>query len=147
LGARVLAVASLADGVALARRLGADLAVDGHDPAATTAMIRTFAPDGVDAALVLTNGEGLGDVLAMIRQGGRVAWPNGVEPAPRAPGGVLGVAYDGIPSTDAFDRLNALIAQGPFHVELGHIYPIDEAARAHRELRRHHLGKLALRVH
>jgi len=49
-GARVLAAASGADGVALVRRLGADLAVDGHNESISDAL-RDFAPAGVDAVL------------------------------------------------------------------------------------------------
>jgi NADPH:quinone reductase-like Zn-dependent oxidoreductase len=52
--------------------------------------------------------------------------------------------YDGVPKPEVFDRLNALIAAGPFHVELGQTYELEDAARAHRDLSRHHLGKLAL---
>jgi NADPH:quinone reductase-like Zn-dependent oxidoreductase len=82
-----------------------------------------------------------------MRKGARVAHPNGVEPAPRAPDGVTLLAYDGVPSPDAFERLNELIAAGPFHVEIGRVYRLEDAAQAHREIGRHHLGKLALRFH
>jgi NADPH:quinone reductase-like Zn-dependent oxidoreductase len=146
MGARVLAVASGADGVELVRRLGADAAVDGRrDDVAQAA--RGFAPGGLDAALVLVHGKDLASALAAVRKGGRVAYPNGVEPPPRAPKGVTLLAYDGEPSREALERLNQLIAAGPFHVELGRTYLLEEAARAHREIGQHHLGKLALRIH
>jgi NADPH:quinone reductase len=146
MGARVLAVASGRDGVELVRKLGADAAVDGkRDDVAGAA--RQFAPGGLDAALVLAHGHTLDLALAAVRKGGRIAHPNGVEPVPSAPEGVTLLAYDGEPSPDAFERLNRLIAAGPFHVELGRVYPLDEAGRAHRELGEHHLGKLALRMH
>jgi NADPH:quinone reductase-like Zn-dependent oxidoreductase len=57
------------------------------------------------------------------------------------------IAYDGVPSPDTFDRLNVWICAGPFHVELGQTYELEDAARAHRELAQHHLGKRALRIH
>ncbi len=146
MGAKVLAVASGPDGVALARRLGADAVVDGkQDDVAGAA--RSLAPDGLDAALVLVHGASLDSALRTIRKGGRVAYPNGVEPAPKAPAGVQLQAYDGNPGRDALDRLNQLIAAGPFQVEIGRAYSLDDAARAHRELGQHHLGKLALRIH
>jgi NADPH:quinone reductase len=146
MGARVLAVASGPDGVALVRKLGADAAVDGRrDDVARAA--RDFAPSGLDAALVLVAGKSLGPALAAVRKGGRIAHPNGVEPAPSAPDGVTLLAYDGVPSPDAFERLNRLIAAGPFHVELGRVYRLEDAERAHREIQQHHLGKLALRIH
>jgi NADPH:quinone reductase-like Zn-dependent oxidoreductase len=146
MGARVLAVASGPDGVELVRRLGADAAVDGkRDDVARAA--RDFAPGGLDAALVLVHGESLEPALGAVRKGGRIAHPNGVEPAPRAPDGVTLLAYDGVPGRDALERLNRLIAGGPFHVEVARVYGLEEAAQAHRELGRHHLGKLALRTH
>ncbi|HWA87855.1 MAG TPA: NADP-dependent oxidoreductase [Opitutus sp.] len=145
IGADVLAVASGRDGVDLVTRLGADSAVNGHEDDIVAAA-REFAPDGLDCALVLVGNDKLSDVLAMMKQGGRVAHPNGVEPVPGAPEGVKVLAYDGEPGRDAFERLNGLIGSKPFHVELGHVYPLDEAARAHRAVGEHHLGKLALRI-
>ena len=146
MGARVLAVASGRDGVELVRRLGADAAVDGKRDDVARA-VRAFAPGGLDAALVLVHGDSLAPALALVRKGGRIAHPNGVEPAPRAPEGVTLLAYDGEPGRDALERLNALVSAGPFHVELGRVYRLDDAARAHREIAQHHLGKLAFRIH
>ena len=147
MGARVLAVASERDGVKLVRRLGADTVIDGHhaDAAQTS---RTFAPEGLDAALVLTGGKGLDEALGTVKQRGRIAYPHGVEPEPSAPEGVELLAYDGTPTVEAFERLNRLIAAGPFHVEIGHVYRLEDAAVAHRDIekKKHHLGKLAFRL-
>lgn len=146
MGARVLAVASGPDGVALARRLGADEVVDGrHEDVAKTA--RTFAPEGLDAALVLASPKDLPSALKTIKRGGRVAWPNGVEPVPHPPRGVKGIAYDGLPSAEKFDRLNHWIGDAPFHIELGHVYRLEEIRQAHRDVEKHHVGKLAVRLH
>ena len=146
MGARVLAAASGSDGVALVRRLGADAAVNGKEDDITRE-VRGFAPGGLDAALVLVHGASLDAALALVRPGGRIAYPNGVDPAPRAPAGVEVRPYDGDPDPEVFGRLNGLIGAGPFHVELARIYRLDEAAQAHREIGRHHLGKLAIRIH
>jgi NADPH:quinone reductase-like Zn-dependent oxidoreductase len=144
LGAEVFAVASGEDGVALMRRLGVDQAVDGKHGAVVD-RLRRFAPEGLDAALVLTSGRGLEAALAQVRKGGRVAYPNGVEPEPEAPNGVTLRAYDGEPGPEAFDRLNELVSQGPFHVEV-RFYRVEDVAQAHRDLGKHHLGKFALRM-
>jgi NADPH:quinone reductase-like Zn-dependent oxidoreductase len=145
MGAHVLAVASGSDGVEFVRGLGADAAVDGHrDDVAKAA--RQFAPAGLDAALVLVSGEGLDEALEVVKRGGRIAYPNGVEPVPRGPEGTRLLAYDGTPSPEAFERLNRLIGSKPFHVELGRTYRLEEAASAHREIGQHHLGKLAFKV-
>jgi len=89
----------------------------------------------------------LPEALAAVKQGGRVAYPNGVEPEPRVPDGIESHAYDGTPDLDAFNRLNRLIGSARFHVELGRVYRLEDAAVAHREIDKHHLGKLAFRVH
>ncbi|MCI0571139.1 MAG: NADP-dependent oxidoreductase [Myxococcaceae bacterium] len=146
LGARVLAVASGKDGVALARRTGADAAVDGHGEDVKRA-VQEFAPEGLDAVLVFAHGRGLDDALAAVRDGGRVAWPNGVEPAPKPRAGLKATAYDGLPSPEAYARLNRLIESGPFHVEVQQVYRLEDAARAHQAVSQHHLGKVALRIH
>jgi NADPH:quinone reductase-like Zn-dependent oxidoreductase len=147
MGARVFAVASGRDGVKLVQGLGADAAVDGRKPGLDlAAAARRFAPDGIDAALVLVGARGLGKALGALKKGGRVAYPNGVEPAPRARAGIKVHAYDGVPTPKAFDRLNRLIGRNRFRVRLGRVYRLEDAARAHRELGKHHLGKLAFRM-
>lgn len=146
IGARVLAVASGSDGVALVERLGADAAIDGkRQNIGETA--RAFAREGLDAVLVLAGGDPVDEALKAVKQGGRIAYPHGVEPEPKAPSGIQLFDYDGMPSAAALDRLNELIGDGPFHVELSKLYELDEAAQAHREVESHHLGKRALRIH
>ena len=84
LGAKVLAVASGADGVELVRRLGADAAIDGHreDPAKAA---RQFAPQGLDAALVVVYGTGLAEALDCVKQGGESPIPTGSSQSPMPP--------------------------------------------------------------
>jgi len=144
MGARVFAVASGDDGVALVNRLGADAVVDGHkDDVAAAA--REFAPDGLDAALLTAGGAAAEKALTAMREGGRVAYPNGVEPEPQARPGVTTESYDGMPDPQAIAKLNRLIESGPFVVHIARTFPLDRAADAHRALDTHHLGKLALR--
>jgi NADPH:quinone reductase len=144
MGARVFAVASGNDGVSLAKRLGADAVVDGHqDDVAGVA--RKFAPGGLDAALVTAGGEAADRALTAMRDGGRVAYPNGVEPEPKARPGTKVTAYDGEPDREIIDKLNRLIEAGPFEVHIARTFPLEQAADAHRALDEHYLGKLALR--
>ena len=146
MGARVLAVASGDDGVALAKRLGADAIVDGHK-GDVVAAARKFAPDGLDAALLTAGGEAAERALAAVHDGGRVAYPNGVEPKPRGRPGLKVSAYDGEPDRQAIEKLHRLIDAGPFEVHVARTFPLDRAADAHRALDEHYLGKLALRPH
>ena len=144
LGVRVFAVASGQDGLELAQQLGADAAVDGHT-ADVVAEAATFAPEGLDAALVLA-GSHVPGPLVLVRQGGRIAYPNGVEPEPGEIPGVRVQAFDGYSGREALDRLNQMIAMAPFRVEIGRAYRLDQAPQALRDVSRHHLGKLAIAV-
>ncbi len=145
MGATVLAVASGADGVALTERLGADDAVDGHEEDVAAAA-RAFAPDGLDAALILAGGEVAAEVLSAVRPDGRAAYPTGVRPEPKARSGVEVHNFNGEPDREIIERLNRLITSGPFEVHIARSFPIDQAAEAHRALDEHYLGKLALKV-
>ncbi len=145
LGARVIAVASGADGVTLVRGLGADLAIDGRAARAAKA-VNEFAPNGLDSALVFANSQGLREALKLVRKGGLIAYPNGVEPEPKGPSGVKVVAFDGLPEGGAFDRLNGLISRGPFRVEIRRTYKLEDTGQAHRDVLKHHIGKLALKI-
>ncbi len=83
MGARVFAVASGADGVALALHLGADAAVDGHADEFVS-VARAFAPGGFDAALLTAGGEAAESAITTLRAGGLVAFTY-VQPAPKTP--------------------------------------------------------------
>ncbi|MGN9768963.1 quinone oxidoreductase family protein [Micromonospora sp. SD12] len=144
-GIRVLAVASGDDGVALARRLGADDAVDGRRDDVLAAAFE-FAPGGLDAALVTVGGEVAERSLRAIRKSGRIAWPNGVLPAPMTSPGATLSHYDGDRSRTATDRLNAIIEASHFEVHIARTFPLERAGDAHRALNDHYVGKLALRV-
>ncbi|MGB8957670.1 MAG: NADP-dependent oxidoreductase [Candidatus Aminicenantales bacterium] len=144
MGARTLAVSSRTDGVDMTRRLGADLSVDGRS-ARFLGSIKDFA-ESLDAALVSANSKRLAEALNYVRKGGRIAYPRGVEPEPADLPGVKILAYDGIPSPEAFERLNGLIARGLFHVAIHRTYRLEEAAQAHRDVSKHHLGKLVLKI-
>jgi NADPH:quinone reductase-like Zn-dependent oxidoreductase len=145
MGARVLAVASGADGVTLVRQLGADAVIDGHGGDIAKAA-REFAPDGIDAALLTAGGAAADTSLASLRKGGRMAYPHGVEPEPKARDDIEVSAYDGRVTAGLYERLNRLIEAGAFTVKVASTYPLDQAGAAHRALGQHHLGKLALKV-
>jgi len=145
MGARVFAVASGDDGMALVLSLGADAAVDGHGGGVGKAA-KLFAPQGIGAALVTASGDGLADALDALRAGALVAYPRGVEPEPQPRTGMTVRAYDGRATPDLFKRLNRWIEAEPFSVCVASTYPLHRAAAAHRALGQHHLGKLAMKI-
>ena len=145
-GARVLATASGRDGAAFVRRLGADAAVDGRRQDLRAAAIE-FAPDGVDAILAFVGGKPLTRLIDAVRRGGRVAFPNGVEPAPRKRKGLSIHAYDATPGVREFERLGRAIMAARLRVPVAASYPLEQAARAHQRLEKGHvLGKIVLRI-
>lgn len=143
-GIRVLAVASGDDGVALARRLGADDAIDGRKADVLAAALK-FAPGGLDAALVTAGGETAERSLRAVKDSGRIAWPNGVTEPKTSPAAKV-FHYDGDRSRTSTDRLNAIIEASAFEVHVAQTFPLARAAEAHRALNDHYVGKLALKV-
>ena len=146
MGARVFAIASGADGVTFAKRLGADVIVDGRKEDVVAAA-RAFAPDGLDAALLTAGGEAAQKALAAVKKNGRVAYPHGVELKETVRSDIKVTVYDGWPDQQAIEKLNGLIQSGQFEVHVARAYPLEEATEALKALSTHYLGKLALRVH
>jgi len=145
-GAAVLAIASGRNGCALVERLGADVAIDGKRADIGDALV-DFAPDGVDAVLGLVGGTVLTKCIAALRRGGRIAHPNGIEPAPRKRQGIKLVAYDAKPGVKEFARLNRALDKASLIVPIAKQFPLAQAARAHRLVEKGHLlGRVVLRV-
>jgi NADPH2:quinone reductase len=145
-GARVLASASRPDGVALARRLGADDAIDGREEDLQAAA-RRFAPQGLDAILALTGGDSLQRCIVTVRDGGRVAYPNGVEPEPKPVGAVTCVGYDAASGVHELAELNQAVKAAKLQVPIDSEFFLADASKAHARLAQGHvLGKIVLRI-
>lgn len=146
-GARVLATGSGREGAELVREMGADMAIDGkHEDIAEAA--RHFAPDGIDAILALAGGEALERALDRVRRGGRLAYPNGVEPEPAKRRGVKVISYDAKSGVSELDRLSRAVESAKLKVPVAEVYELVDAAKAHRRLaERRILGKIILRTH
>ncbi len=145
-GVRVLATASGEDGLALAKRLGAQAAVDGRS-GDIAAAARAFAPGGVDAVLGLAGGDSLERCVDALRPGGRLAFPYGVRPEPRARPGLDTVRYNAIAGPAEFERLNQAIVAAKLEVPIAAEFPLAEAAKAQERLEGGHvLGKVVLRI-
>ena len=143
-GARVLATASGRKGEKFVRKLGADASVDGKEGDIKSAA-REFAPDGIDAVLAFAGGRQLTQCLDTLRKGGRVAYPNGVEPAPRKRRGLKMTSYDAIPGAREFERLNRAIEESSLEVPIAASFALNKAERAHRRLAESQVpGKIVL---
>jgi NADPH:quinone reductase len=145
-GARVLAIASGRDGVELARDLGADEAVDGR-AGDLGAALKQFAREGVDAVLAFVGGKELTQCLDAVKKGGRLAYPNGIEPEPRKRRRLRITSYDAQPGVREFERLNAAIQESRLEVPIAAVFSLDDVARAHERIERGHvIGKIVLDV-
>ncbi len=144
LGAKVFAVASGEDGVALALRLGAEAAVDGHTGNIVD-LAKEFAPDGFDAALITVAGDVSEKALTTMRNGGRVAYPwVNQRPPPKSPTNVSLSGYNGNLDHDLIINMNRLIEAGTFEVHLGKTFPLEQVVEGFKTVVSHHLGRLAV---
>ena len=144
-GARVLATASGRDGVSFVRRLGIDNVIDGKkDDVALAA--RDLTPDGVDAVIAFAGGEELRRCIDTLRKGGRVVYPNGIEPEPRKRKHIRIESYNVVTSPQKFAALNRAIVGSKLKVPVEKSLPLERAADAHRRVERGHLlGRIVLR--
>ncbi len=146
LGARVIGTASGGDASALVRKLGADEVFDarGRDAAQ---QLRALAPGGLDAVLALAGGDACEQCLDLVRAGGRIAYPNGVEPEPRKRSGITVKAYNGEAGPDEFTRLERAVSEAGLQVPIAAVFPLDQAAKAHARLEQGHVpGRIVLRI-
>jgi NADPH:quinone reductase-like Zn-dependent oxidoreductase len=142
----VVGMARGRDATALVRRLGADAVIDARSAAAAE-QLQALTPNGLDAALALAGGDLLEQCLDLVRAGGRIAYPNGVEPEPRRRRKVRVVAYDGAVGPREFARLERAVTEAKLRVPIAAVYPLAQAAKAHERLERGHvLGRIVLRI-
>jgi NADPH2:quinone reductase len=145
-GAHVIATATGAGPARLVRKLGAHRVIDARRPDAID-RLRTFAPDGLDGVLALAGGPELERCLDFMRPRGRVVYPNGIEPAPKARHTFRLRAFDAVAGPRQFDKLSRYLGTGRIRVPVTATYPLGRAAQAHRRLERGTApGRMVLRV-
>jgi NADPH2:quinone reductase len=144
--ARVIAIASGRKAKTLLEKLGAEVVVDGRAPNALD-RIKEAAPDGLDAILALAGSAVLTKSLRLAKSGGRIAYPNGVEPEPRKRKGVRVIGYDADMSPASFAKLGRVVDAIRFTVPIAHAYPLSRAAQAHERIERGHVvGRIVLKI-
>ena len=112
-------------------------------------MLRSLqlAPDGIDAILALAGGDALERAIEVLRRGGRLAYPNGIEPEPTKRRGIAFISYDAVSGVRAFERLNRAVEAAKLKVPIGEAFPLARANKAHERLAEGHvLGKMVLRT-
>ncbi len=145
MGARVFAVASGDDGVAMVKGLGVADVINGRKDDIVAAA-KSFAPNGIDAALLTAGGPAAEKSITTLRPGGRIAYPNGVQPIPTAPAGMTIQAYNANVDPAMAVKINKLIDAGPFKVHIAKSFPLAQTAESQQFLEKHYLGKLSLKI-
>src|SRR4051812_9943178 len=144
--AEVLAIVRGRDAADLVLELGADAAIDSSKGDAAE-QLGSLAPEGIDAVLALAGGEPLEECLGLVTDGGRLAYPNGLEPEPERRKGLRVIAYDAEANPRAFSELEQAVEESNLKVPLAGVYPLERAAEAHKQVERGHLlGRIALRM-
>lgn len=122
--------------------------VDGKQVVDIDDRARAFAPEGVDTVLALAGGDALGQCLDALRPNGRVAHPNGIEPAPRKRRGMTLTRYDAVAWVREFEHLNDAVQAAKLKIPIAERYSLAEAHKAHLRLKAGEvLGKIVLTVH
>lgn len=145
LGARVFAIASGEDGVAMVKQLGCDAVVNGRKGDFTTKVFN-FAPGGFDTALFTAGGEIANAAFNCIRKNGRIAYPHGIHPSLKTTVNFKATGYHGEPDPEIIDRLHRYIAVNKLSAHISHNFALRDAHEAHAVLNNHYLGKICLRV-
>ena len=103
---------------------------------------------GLNAVLAFAGGEGLERCLDFVNKGGRVVFPNGVEPAPKPRRTFKIKTYDGEASPASFAELGRRLVRAKVRVPIAAVYPLGGASKAHRRLAKGHIdGRIVLQVH
>ncbi len=144
-GARVLATASGKDGVAFVRRLGIANVINGKKDDVERAARELF-PSGVDVVLAFAGGRELQRCIDTLKKGGRVVYPNGIEPEPRKRKNIRIKSYNAKATPEKFAALNRAIVASKLEVPIAKSFPLERAADAHRLVERGHLlGRIIFR--
>jgi NADPH:quinone reductase-like Zn-dependent oxidoreductase len=90
----------------------------------------------VDAVLALAGGDALEKCLSALRAGGRVAYPSGVEPVPKAREGITVTSYDALFGDQKVQwaQLNQAVEARKFEVPIAATFSLADAAAAHRRV-------------
>jgi NADPH:quinone reductase-like Zn-dependent oxidoreductase len=95
----------------------------------------------------LAGGDALEQALATLQPGGRLAYPNGIEPEPKKRRGIKFIPYDAIAGVREFQKLNAAVQAAKLKVPIAEAFALVNAHKAHeRREEGHVLGKIVLRI-
>lgn len=145
MNARIFAIASGEDGVAMLSKFGADYVVNGRKDDVLLAA-KKFSPSGFDAALFTAGGDLASSLVQCVRTDGRIAYPNGIYPIMQTRDDISLTGYNGEPEPEIIQRLSNKISSGKLRVHIDEVFLLEDTYKAHLALENHYLGKLCLKV-
>jgi NADPH2:quinone reductase len=141
-GARVIATAGSEEKLAECRKLGADVAVN-YKTQDIAAAVKEFSPTGVNVYWETTREPDFDKIVSYLAERGRIVLMAGREARPQFPVGpfyVKGCSLHGFVMFKATpeeqrgcgDAINQLLAAGKLRAKISSVFPLSEAAKAHR---------------
>jgi NADPH:quinone reductase-like Zn-dependent oxidoreductase len=101
----------------------------------------------LNAVLAFAGGDDLERCIDQVVPGGRVAYPNGIEPEPRKRPNVRMIPYDAVGGRASFERLNRAVTEAGLKVVIEKAYRLEDAAEAHARLEQGHVvGRIVLHI-
>lgn len=143
-GLRTLAVASGEDGVRLAERLGADVAIDGRRPGFEREVARFASGAKRTLALLTAGGEAAAHLVAALPGGSRIAWPHGVAMPAIARDDVVAGGYGIRYEPDTMHAFHALAERGRLLPHVSQRFALERLPQALDAVAAHHLGRIAV---
>ena len=154
-GVRVIAT-SAADDRETCRQLGADVALDYHDPGLAD-NVMAAAPEGVDLYWDTSGHVALVAVASLVRPGGRILVTAGKDAQPPTPLwplytrdlSVIGFVISRATAAelaDAADAVNTHLADRGFGIAVADVLPLEQTAQAHKRVESGQRGRIVIRV-
>jgi NADPH:quinone reductase-like Zn-dependent oxidoreductase len=145
-GAHVVATASPGRAQSTLHEIGIEQVFDSR-AADAPARLRSFAPGGLNAILAFAGGDDLEKCMDQLAAGGRVVYPNGVEPEPRKRPKVRRIPYDAVGGRAPLERLNRAVTESRTKVVIEKVYKLEQAAEAHARIEQGHVvGRIVLQI-
>ncbi len=143
-GAYVIGSATGAAAQRTVKKLGADMVFDPRKPRDLDRLENEMGGD-IDQILAFAGGDSLQRCATMLRRGGRIVYPDGVEPVPTKGAGYTVKMYTAKPGAKHLDAVTTAAEECRLKIPVAASFPLTRVADAHRRLEKGHvIGRIVL---